>query len=371
MESLGIVAGGIAHDFNNLLTAIVGNISLAKMRLGPSSPASDLLDGAEAASVRAQGLTQQLLTFSKGGAPIRTVTSLARLVEETTRFSITGSNVKAFFELAPDLWPVNIDPNQISQVIQNLVINADQAMPTGGYITIKAENKHVDGKEKLALDPGDYVALSVIDQGQGISQEILDRIFDPYFSTKQKGSGLGLATAFSIVRRHGGTIEVSSTLGKGSVFTVYLPAVPGAVDDVETMEEEQGEFVGHGRVLVMDDEDPVRLLCAEALRSLGYEPGEARDGEEAIEKYRQAKEEGRPFDAVIMDLTIAGGMGGVETVKKILELDPHARVVVSSGYASDPVMAQYADFGFSAVLPKPYRIDQLKDVLGRLLYRKG
>ena len=369
LESLGVLAGGIAHDFNNLLTAILGNIALSKMRLDSSSPIYPFLTRAEHAATAAQSLTQQLLTFSKGGAPIRKVTSLGEIIEETARFSIRGSNVSAKFEISPDLWAANVDPNQISQVIQNLVINADQAMPDGGMITIKAENVMVKRPGPLGLKPGPYVAISVIDQGHGIEKNILPKIFDPYFSTKEGGSGLGLATTHSIVKRHDGAIEIESTPGHGSRFTVYLPAVPGAPttrsERVE-LSAEKKEVKG-GRILVMDDEEAIRSLTIDVLKMLGYEAVSVSNGEEAIRLYKRAMEEGRPFDAVIMDLTIAGGMGGEEAAKKIREIDPETKIIVSSGYSSSAVMSQYRLHGFDAALPKPYNINQLREVLLEVL----
>ncbi|HFC46505.1 MAG TPA: response regulator, partial [Dissulfuribacter thermophilus] len=297
------------------------------------------------------------------------VTSLGEIIEETARFSIRGSNVSAKFEISPDLWAANVDPNQISQVIQNLVINADQAMPDGGMITIKAENVMVKRPGPLGLKPGPYVAISVIDQGHGIEKDILPKIFDPYFSTKEGGSGLGLATTHSIVKRHDGAIEIESTPGHGSRFTVYLPAVPGAPttrsERVE-LSAEKKEVKG-GRILVMDDEEAIRSLTIDVLKMLGYEAVSVSNGEEAIRLYKRAMEEGRPFDAVIMDLTIAGGMGGEEAAKKIREIDPETKIIVSSGYSSSAVMSQYRLHGFDAALPKPYNINQLREVLLEVL----
>lgn len=361
LESLGVLAGGIAHDFNNVLAAIVNNVSLAKMSINPGDKAYRRLDAAERACMRAQGLTRQLLTFSRGGAPVRKTASLAELIEESVSFALQGSNVRCEYAVSEDLRPVEIDEGQISQVIGNLVINADQAMPGGGLIKVRAENFHVREGCGLPLRCGKYVRLSVEDSGTGIHPEHLERIFDPYFSTKQKGSGLGLATTYSIIRNHDGHISVESKLGEGTTFHIYLPA-----SEREIEARGQAKAVapdGGGRVLVMDDEEEIRESLGAVLDHFGFEAEFAGDGVEAIEVYRRAIESGRPFDAVIMDLTIPGGMGGMEAFRQLRDMDPGIKAVVSSGYSTNPVMSDYAGYGFKGVVSKPYLVQDLVRLL--------
>jgi signal transduction histidine kinase/ActR/RegA family two-component response regulator len=365
LESLGVLAGGIAHDFNNLLTAILGNITLSLTATKATDEIHRRLIEAEKASMRAQDLTQQLLTFSRGGAPIREAASIGDLVSDTAGFALRGSNVRLDYEPNPGLWPAEVDPGQISQVINNLIINASQAMPDGGTVTVRTGNEAVAAGDPLPLAPGDYVTISVSDQGVGIFASHLQRIFDPYFTTKQKGSGLGLATVYSIVKRHDGHIEVTSEPGRGATFKVWLPAAPHA----KTAPREQVEELtqGNGRVLVMDDEPFVRDVIGAMLERLGYEPAFAEHGEEAIARYEEARRAGTPFDAVIMDLTVPGGMGGVEAARRLRELDPRVRIVVSSGYSNDPVMANFRDYGFVGVARKPFKVGELSRVMGEAL----
>jgi len=365
LESIGILAGGIAHDFNNVLTAIVGNVGLAKMCITPEDKIYEMLVDAERASLRARELTRQLLTFSRGGAPIKETTSITELIKDSATFVLRGSNVRCRFSLPADLWTVDADPGQMSQVIQNLVINADQAMPEGGTIQVRGENVRVSAEHGLPLEPGKYVKISIADEGTGISEEHLQRIFEPYFTTKQKGSGLGLATTYSIIRRHDGHICVESEPGVGTTFYMYLPASEKEVPAQEVTAEQP--LTGKGRILVMDDEEIVRDVAGSVLTRIGYEVEFARDGAEAIELYRQAQELGQPFAAVIMDLTIPGGMGGKETIRELLKIDPEAKAIVSSGYFADPVMAEFRKYGFSGVVAKPYRIRQLIDVLNGVI----
>ena len=365
LESVGRLAGGIAHDFNNVLTAIVGNIGLAKMCTAPEDESYPMLEDAEKASLRAKELTQQLLTFSRGGSPIKEPISAGEVVRDSANFSLTGSKVKCQFSLPDDLWPVDADAAQIGQVVQNLVINADQAMPEGGFVRVAAENMVLAAEAGLPLEPGRYVCISVADRGMGIQPEHLPRVFEPYFTTKKGGSGLGMATAHSIVRRHGGHITVDSELGVGTTFRVYLPA---SEKGPPPREAAAGNLpAGGGRVLVMDDEEMVRDVCSSMLASLGYEVELARDGAEAVEAYRRARSEGRPFDAVVMDLTIPGGMGGKEAIGELLKVDPKVKAIVSSGYSNDPVMAEFGEHGFSGVVAKPYRIEELGEALRRTI----
>ncbi len=366
LESVSILAGGIAHDFNNLLASILGNIGLAMLDLDPDHQAFKQLVGAEKASLRAQDLTRQLLTFSKGGAPVKKLTDIGELVKESASFALRGSRVNYEFSVAADLKLVEVDEGQISQVIHNLVINADHAMPEGGTIAIRCCNITDRALGALPLREEGYVCVSVEDRGVGVPKEHLAKIFDPYFTTKQKGSGLGLATTYSIVKKHGGHITVESELGEGTTFHVYLPAS----QQTKLLEKaEEGEVRrGTGTILVMDDEAEVRETTGNVLKRLGYNVVFATDGGEAVERYRQAKDEGRLFDLVIMDLTVPGGLGGKEALRKLRELDPGVKAIVSSGYSNDPIMADFRKHGFNGVVTKPYRIKELSDEVHRVIY---
>jgi PAS domain S-box-containing protein len=357
LESIALLAGGIAHDFNNILTGILGNVSLARSLVAEEGKASERLIEAERAALRAQDLTQQLLTFSKGGAPIRRPARLEPLVREAVTFALRGSSVGVEFALAEGLWPAEVDPGQVNQALGNIVLNAVQAMPTGGTLRVRAENTVLELGNPFSLAAGEYVAIAVTDTGIGMSASLLSRIFDPFFTTKQKGNGLGLTTTYSIVQGHHGHVAVESQLGLGSTFTVYLPATTKAIEERE--QTEAPLRAGQGRVLVMDDEPMVRDLAAEILTSNGYTVECARDGCEAVEIFRRATLAGAPFDAVIMDLTVAGGMGGREALPHLREIDPHVRAIVSSGYSNDPIMANYHEHGFRAVLVKPYTVTLL------------
>lgn len=368
LESLGILAGGIAHDFNNILTGIVGNISLAKLYQENGEVLLERLEEAENACHRARDLTQQLLTFSRGGAPVKAAASLKEIIEDSAEFVLRGTNSRCHYEIESDLWPAMVDAGQISRVIQNLIINAGQAMPEGGVITLKAQNVTLpsppdrDGNDPPGqLPPGPYNRITITDGGEGIPENMLSRIFDPFYTTKQQGSGLGLATSYSIIKQHGGQIQVESHPGKGTSFIIHLPAAPGEVP--EPKPDTEGLAPGKGKVLVMEDEKVIVDLLEVMLDELGYEAVFTRDGKEAVDIYRRAKEEGRPFTLVIMDLTIPGGMGGKEAIKRLLEYDPEARAVVSSGYSTDPVMARYAEYGFKGIIAKPYEIEDLSRVL--------
>ena len=361
LESIGILAGGLAHDFNNLLAAVLGNITLAKMYAEPDEHVVERLKEAEKATLRAKDLTQQLLTFSRGGAPVKEVASVGSIVKDSCSFTLRGSNVKCECTVPDNLWPVELDEGQIHQAINNLIINADQAMPQGGIIRIQCENITLDQGEVPSLPQGDYVKLSILDEGIGIPKKYIDKIFDPYFTTKQRGSGLGLATTYSIVKKHDGHISIESVVGKGSVFNVYLPATRKRVR--EQKREDDRIFKGSGRILVMDDEKTVREVMGEILKSLGYTVDFADDGTSAIEKYTNAKSSGQPFDAVIMDLTVPGGKGGMETVSELLQFDPSIKAIASSGYSNDPVMAEFRKFGFSDVIRKPCNIKILSKIV--------
>ena len=366
LQSVGTLAGGIAHDFNNILMGLFGNISLAKDEFPAGHPGSALLAEAEQSMHRAVRLTKQLLTFAKGGAPVKEDVSLGPLVEDVARFDLSGSNVMLQQTSAPDLWPAEVDKGQIQQVISNLVINARQAMPKGGHLHITLENITLPEQALPGLRQGRYVKICVQDEGDGIDPKNIALIFDPYFTTKQTGSGLGLATVYSIIHKHGGHIGVVSEMGKGTTFTLYLPASTAAAASAPAAAPRLA-MTRAARILVMDDEDVVRTIVARMLQSCGFTVATASGGAEALALYRAAQAAGAPFDAAIMDLTIPGGIGGKDAIKDILAMDPHAKVIVSSGYADDPVMANYADYGFKGVAAKPYSLHDLQAVLGQVL----
>lgn len=354
LDSLGTLAGGIAHDFNNLLTAIIGNLSVARLLSQNDARVAKPLIDADNAAHRAKDLTKQLLTFSKGGLPVKRATDLGAIIRESASFSVRGSNIKCELDIPVSLPAVEADEGQISQVIHNLVINADQAMPDGGIITISA-----DMVEGAAIGrQGAFLRIRVSDTGKGIEEANLAKVFDPYFTTKKEGSGLGLATVYSVVRNHDGFVEVASQSGEGTTFSIYLPVTGKAPEKRDDGRDEVFER-GEGKILVMDDEEMVREAAATILEELGYEVEFAENGTEALAKYGQEMRAGRPFDAVIMDLTIPAGMGGKEAVRRLLEMDPDARVIVSSGYSNDDIMSDFTRFGFSAVIAKPYRISDL------------
>jgi PAS domain S-box-containing protein len=365
LDSIGVLAGGIAHDFNNILTALFGNITLAK--LGTTEPgAVTALDEAEKAFWRARALTNQLLTFAKGGAPVRRIGYVGPLLREAPQLALTGSNVTCNLDAPKDLWAVDFDPGQVSQTLNNLLLNAKEAMPNGGVVDMRAENVELGEQEVSSLPAGRYVRISVTDHGCGIPADYLAKIFDPYFSTKATGTGLGLAITHSIVKRHGGHIEVESQPGLGSTFRIYLPASPS----LESADVPKASAVrkGVGKVLLMDDDPGVRHVGSALLKELGYEVELAQEGGEALVAYQRALMSGDRFDHVILDLTVRDGMGGKECLEKLRALDPGARVLVSSGYSNDPMMADYARYGFNGVISKPYRFEELSQALFR---RKG
>ncbi|MEO5657820.1 MAG: ATP-binding protein [Nitrospiria bacterium] len=363
LESIGVLAGGIAHDFNNLLTAIVGNLYLSKHSLDPAQKTYARISDAERACFRAQSLTQQLLTFARGGSPVITTCAIGGMLEDWVNFALRGSNVESRFFLRPDLWAVEADEGQLNQVINNLVINAQQAMAGGGTITITAENILVGSADGLPLPPGRYVRMAVADQGVGIPMEHLSKIFDPFFTTKAKGSGLGLTTSHTIIAKHKGHLSVESNPGRGTTCSVYLPASTGPVTD---RPHRLPSLKGTGRVLFMDDDEAIRGFIKELLHDAGYEVECVRHGAEALERYRTAIERGLPFHSVILDLTIAGGMGGKETIEHLLKIDPGVKAIVSSGYSDDPVMAEHQKYGFRGRLTKPYEIAELYAALSEL-----
>jgi two-component system cell cycle sensor histidine kinase/response regulator CckA len=327
----------------------------------------NILEEAKQASIQAKNLTRQLLTFSKGGEPIKGKVSIEDIIREAAEFSLHGSNVRCEFDFASDLWKVEVDKGQMSQVIDNLVINSNQAMPEGGKIHIKAKNITLEAENLLYLPEGKYVKITLQDEGIGVPEEYLSRIFDPYFSTKQEGSGLGLATVYSIIQRHEGYITVQSKVGDGTTFFIYLPAIEDKISDKGEKKSIRRALKGEGRILIMDDEKIVRKAVGGMLRRLGYTVEVAENGEEAISKYKEAQNSENPFVTVILDLTVPGGMGGKKTIEKLLKIDPNVKAIVSSGYSTDPVMANYEKHGFKAVVAKPFDLKELNEAIKKVL----
>ncbi|HEY6000818.1 MAG TPA: PAS domain S-box protein [bacterium] len=371
LESIGTLAGGIAHDFNNLLQGVFGYISMARLKTDRPDEVLAMLSEAEQALHQAVGLTSQLLTYAKGGGPLKKIIALQPVIENAVRLALSGSRARPELAIPGDLWAVDADAGQIGQVVQNIVLNAEQSMPSGGTVTVTARNVPAAGgpAAHAGASPGN-VEIVIRDEGTGIAAEHLPRVFDPYFTTKEKGTGLGLATVYSIVRNHGGTVDLASEPGRGTTVTVLLPAAP-AQPDVEPAPAPRARRPlaepRRARILVMDDEPVVREVAGALLGAIGHEPTLAENGEAALERYREAAAAGRPFDAVILDLTVRGGMGGKETMRRLLELDPAVKAIVSSGYSADGVLADYRDHGFRDVLAKPYTLTGLRDVLDRLL----
>jgi len=365
LESLGILAGGIAHDLNNFLTVILGNVSLLKMHTGEDNKTSRYIQNMEKAISQTGNLTGQLLTFAKGGMPLTKAVSIQSFIEEVSTFALSGSKSLCEFSFTEDLPPVEIDSGQITQVISNLLINADQAMQTGGKIKISAEMVDAAGKNDiLQLKPGKYVALTITDEGPGISNQHLPKIFDPYFSTKEKGNGLGLTICYSIVKKHGGHISVDTVEGVGTSFTIYLPVSNGKQKKNLT---EDSLHLGEGKVLLMDDDADIRQTAGEMLSFLGYDVEFAEDGTEAVRLYKDAFNSESPFDVVITDLTVRGGMGGKMTVDELIKIDSDVKAVVSSGYSNDTLLSDFEKHGFSRVIAKPYKLQELSEVLAMVI----
>lgn len=366
IESLGLLAGGIAHDFNNVLGTILSHVSMAKLSLADTGKTIAHIEAAERGFDRAKRLTGQMITFSRGGAPVKDAVDLGNLIADTADFALKGTGVRGEYSIQEDLWAANADDGQISQVISNIVINACQAMPDGGVIGIKARNVQLEDHEVPPLERGEYVHISIEDSGAGIPQEYLERIFEPFFTTKSSGSGLGLSIANSIIKKHDGSISVESAPGK-TVFHIYLPALKNNAPARTATADDGVIYKGAGKILVMDDDGDFSAAIRESLMDLGYEVELALDGVEALAKYRKAIESGRKFDAVILDLTNAMGMGGAEAMKQLLEIDHDVKAVASSGYSNDPVMSRYDTYGFKATLIKPYTIQKLSKTLHKLL----
>lgn len=365
LNSIGTLAGGVAHDFNNILTIILGNISMLKTYKNIDEKTEKKLLNIEKTVFQAKDLTKQLLTFSKGSNPLKKITYINVLIKETAILALCGTNVMCNLTLPNDLWPVEIDPGQISQVISNLIINAYQSMPNGGVVTVKARNITLLDNEIIGLSSGKYINISFKDQGVGIDESNLLKIFDPYFTTKKTGSGLGLTSCYSIIKKHNGHIIVKSKLGKGTVFQVYLPACEGIPIEMEQIS--QSVFHGENKILVMDDEIEIRKVISSMLNHLGYKVELSKDGAEVIKFYEDALKRNTPFDAVIMDLTIPGGMGGEEAIKHLLRIDPDIKAIVSSGYSASSVISHYKEYGFKGVINKPYTLEELSKELNKVL----
>jgi nitrogen-specific signal transduction histidine kinase/CheY-like chemotaxis protein len=357
LESLGVLAGGIAHDFNNLLTAQFGYIELASKSLPPGCEALAYL--AEALSVfdQTRDLTQQLITFAKGGQPRMETADLEPLLRATVRFSLSGANVAAAFAIAPDLWLCDIDGGQIRRVFDNITINARQAMPAGGTLSVSAVNVPDSLPPPPSLGPARYVKISFADRGAGIAEGVLPRIFDPFFTTKDQGSGLGLAVAYSIVKKHGGHIDVESEIGRGTTFHVYLPA--STTGRSKPIVPQPGVHRAGGKVLLVEDEEAVRAVTERMLARMGYDVVSARHGAEAVARFRQEQTGGRPFDLAVVDLTIPGAMGGIELVAELSKIDPEVRAIAATGYSDDQVVAHPERYGFVSAIVKPFSLDEL------------
>ncbi|MDD5674712.1 MAG: ATP-binding protein, partial [Chitinivibrionales bacterium] len=366
LDSIGVLAGGIAHDFNNILTGIISNMFMAKINLKNDPETSLLLHEAEKAAFRASKLTKQLLTFAKGGAPVKEVASLKEIIQDAVGFCLSGSRVDYKLSLPDDLEAVEIDKGQIDQVLNNLIINADQAMEGGGTLAVSACNVTVESNTPLPLKGGRYVKVSIKDTGKGIPPEAAARIFDPYFTTKKSGSGLGLTTAYSIIKKHNGHIGYESQPGAGTTFSFYLPVSNAGAP----AENENATFPAPSRsgcVLIMDDDEIVRTIMERLLKAAGYATHPVAHGAAALAAYKEAAAGGAPFLAVIMDLTIQGGMGGAETAAKIIELDAAAKLIVVSGYSTDPVLSHYRDYGFSGAVTKPFTTEEFIGIVKRVI----
>ena len=373
LESTGILAGGLAHDFNNLLTVILLNLELAQRLNLPDEKLACYLDDAMEACSAAGSLTAQLVTFAKGGAPVRKAMLLSGLIQESVQPALSGSNVRCEFSLAEDLWVAEVDAGQIGQVIRGIVLNAREAMPQGGMVLVRAENAVLSAQEQPSLAAGEYVRISIADQGTGIAKDALPKVFDPYFSTKhrgdQKGMGLGLTICHAVVQKHGGAIAVKSEGGVGTTFDIYLPAAR----KVRAGEKAPAPAVvpRRGRVLVMDDEKVVRKVLGLTLNGMGHEVELAEDGRAAIEAYKKANSLGRHFDVVILDLTVSGGMGGQEAIQELLKIDPDVKAIAISGYVDSPVILEPERHGFKGAVPKPFDVDTLQEILARVMGSKA
>lgn len=360
LDAIGILAGGIAHDFNNVLTAVSGHVEIAKM-LSHENKVVEHLEDALGACKKAKSITQQLLTFSKGGMPLPKPTSVSSVIKDTAKFILTGANVAIEYNIDENISAIDVDAEQISEVIQNIIINATQAMPDGGVIQLSAQNISTPFRDLCDnyVSPGKYVKISISDTGTGIPKEHLSKIFDPYFTTKSAGNGLGLSVAYSIIKKHGGCIYADSKLGHGSIFNIYLPSTDKKAEIISVKKPIRGT----GRILFLDDEYSVRETGKALIESLGYIVDVARDGKSAVELYKKAFKDKKPFRAIVADLTIPGGMGGIEAIKEIKKVDQNVKAIVSSGYSTSNVMSEYRKYGFSGALRKPYDLAELSKAL--------
>jgi len=372
LESIAALSGGIAHDYNNLLTAIIGNITLAQTYLGPDDKPCNLLDHALVASKTAKILTRKLITFSRGDSPDKEIAAVDRLVKSAVDFTLSGSNLECAYSFAPDLRLIDVDQSQIGQAVHSVVMNAREAMQAGGIIKVNAVNAALID-EIPTLKERNYVKISIADQGNGIPEKQFEKIFDPYYSTKemgsQKGMGLGLSICRSIIRKHGGEVIVESQICVGTTLHLYLPAANAKSIEKKPVKEtiSQRRIFGEGKILVMDDEAMIRKLAGEILLHLGYEVEFAEDGAEAVVRYEAAMKSAKPFDAVILDLTVRGGMGGKEAIQKLIAINPDVKGIVSSGYSNDPGMTDFRQYGFSGVAAKPYTVKELGERLNEVL----
>lgn len=366
LESLGTLAGGIAHDLNNILTVISGNIGLAQLE-APADAGSLLsfLSKAGQAAQHAAHLSSQLLTFSKGGAPLKRVASISELLGQAAEFSLYGSNLRADIDIPVDLWKAEVDPGQIEQVVNALMINAREAMPHGGTVRISASNVELEAKPGVPVPVGRYVKVRIADRGQGIPEELGTKIFDPYFTTKPTGSGLGLSISYSIVKKHGGMLHLENSSPEGSTFAFYLPATDRELTAPEPQVSERIFNFNNQKVLVMDDEAAIRDLTAQLLGTLGYEVTAVPDGLEAVKVYERALRRGENFQAVILDATIRGGMGGLATMERLRSVDPNVNAIICSGYSDEAALSQFLAYGFRSALPKPFTRRELADALQR------
>ncbi|MFW5774682.1 MAG: PAS domain-containing hybrid sensor histidine kinase/response regulator [Chitinivibrionales bacterium] len=373
LEAIGVLAGGIAHDFNNILTGIITNLFMVKTGLKTGSDPYKLITDAEKAAFQASKLTKQLMTFAKGGAPVKENASISELIEDSVGFCLSGSSIECELQLDADLWGVEIDRGQIDQVLNNLLINAKQAMPRGGTVVVRAENMEIEDKLSdvteaiIPLLPGKYLKITITDEGVGISRDNLSRIFDPYFTTSSKRNGLGLSTVYSIIRKHNGLITAKSRLGKGTKFIFYLPA---RRHEQKEIAEHIPRCHGNKRILVMDDDEIIRVVVDRILKNAGYQVETVTNGFDALHLYKSSMRQKRPFDLVLMDITVPGGMGGEKAIKKLLSIDPHAKVIASSGYSNDPIMTNYRAHGFVDVLPKPFNVAEFMQVIARFTEEK-
>jgi DNA-binding response OmpR family regulator/nitrogen-specific signal transduction histidine kinase len=364
LESLGTLAGGIAHDLNNILTVISGNIGLAQLEAPANSgKLLSFLAKAGQAAQHAAHLSNQLLTFSKGGAPLKKVAALGELLEHAADFSLHGSNLRAEIEIEDHLWNAEVDVGQIEQVINALMINAREASANGGSVNVSAANVELPERNSFLLPPGRYVKVSVADQGEGVPEDLTFKIFDPYFTTKSAGSGLGLAISYSIIKKHGGMLHLESTSAEGSTFSFYLPSAPGQVITVPAPSLDRAYRINHQRILVMDDEAAIRELTSQLLTTLGYEVTAVPDGTEAVQHYERALRRGENFQAVILDATVRGGMGGLATIEKLRGLDPQVTAIICSGYSDEAAVSEFLSYGFRGALPKPFTRRELADAL--------